>query len=72
MIYDKLIVITSRTGRQYKNTCDLCVNLKKAFNIDNNPHIVCSKYPAMDNNVRCIDYIAKKTRTQTKFNLQEN
>lgn len=66
-MYNGLIVITNRTGRQYENSCDLCVNLKRAYGIDNKAVIECSIYPAMENNVRCINYVAKKQKTQAKF-----
>lgn len=67
LMYNGLIVINSRTGRQYENSCDLCVNLKRNYDIDNKATINCSLYPAMENNIRCIQYVARKQTTQAKF-----
>ena len=67
LMYNGLIVMTDRTGRQYENSCDLCVNLKRTYDIDNKAAINCSLYPAMENNVRCINYIARKQTKQAKF-----
>lgn len=67
LMYTGLIVINSRTGRQYDNSCDMCVNLKRAWGIDNKAVIKCSLYPAMENNVRCIQYVAKRQILQTQF-----
>lgn len=56
MIYTKKIITTSRTGRQYENTCNGCIHLENNEDITD----LCYKYPTMENMVRCIDYEATK------------
>jgi hypothetical protein len=44
------IIKTSRFGPQYENKCNTCISLNKKGK--------CVKYSAMENNVRCIQYIS--------------
>lgn len=67
IIYDGLIQTPTRKGRQYENSCDLCVNLKRTFNISNEMKVKCLLYPAMENGVRCIQYVGKRQTIQTQF-----
>ena len=68
MIYNKPdeIIRVSRTGRQYENTCIGCVNMKHHTDIvDRTERHQCKEYPAMDNFVRCKDYVSIIINTQT-------
>ncbi len=56
MIYTKKQVTTSRTGRQYENTCKECSHLLTGYDDEEKLEYTCHKYPAMGNMVRCIDY----------------
>ena len=68
MIYNKPneIIKVSRTGRQYQNTCIGCTNIKNTSDIiDRTQAHQCKTYPAMDNFVRCKDYVSITINTQT-------
>jgi hypothetical protein len=61
-------VKTSRTGRQYENTCSNCIHLnkekKKLENVSgkDNYKYVCVLFPSMDNYVRCIEFKPKEIK----------
>jgi len=60
------IIRVSRTGRQYENTCIGCKQLHNTSDIiDRTEKHQCKEYPAMDNFVRCKDYISIIINTQT-------
>ena len=69
MIYNKPneIIRVSRTGRQYENTCYGCIKLKQYILdiVDRTEKHQCKIYPAMDNFVRCKDYVSITINTQT-------
>lgn len=62
VLYKFKTIKTSRTGRQYENTCENCEYLSiehvPGYSIDGRDNFVCrcAKYPAMENMVRCIEY----------------